>query len=263
MKIYLLPILLVMSTYALACDKPLLIGTQNLWHYAKNYQERLQNLQSDELTKKFDAIAFQEAWNNLKGQSLYNAFLRHGNYRSNYVRTNNLFAMKEGLAIASRFKLIGKRMVKELSYSRWMSKRILMGGLYQTPFGKMYLFNLHLSPYSKGQSRRVTQIKDVRDFLLTMNRELPVLLMGDFNQDIKDFPEFFKPLEDLGLKVAELDECTYCAENPYTDQFTSRLDYILYSKKHFKINKVQRIFVDNPISDHYGVAASFCFDPNT
>jgi endonuclease/exonuclease/phosphatase family metal-dependent hydrolase len=237
------------------------VSTQNLWHYTDEYDLRLDSLNKNLENEKADIMTFQEAWKSFSGKSLYQHYVQDQDLSIHFYKTNNTIVMKEGLSIASKYKHIGKKLAYKLPYSkRFFGKRImLVSTLKITRDLEVYVINVHFSPFGDRKHERVKQLEFVLDKIQNRFNDKPVFLTGDFNQD--EDREFFKPLVDLGFSASapkRIYGCTFCEENPYTDApFNSKLDYIFYQKKFFKLENVRRTFVEEPIADHYGIKAEF------
>ncbi|WP_127716611.1 endonuclease/exonuclease/phosphatase family protein [Halobacteriovorax sp. HLS] len=239
------------------------ISTQNLWHYTKSYESRLDSLIQNIDTEKAEIMTFQEAWKSIGGKSLFNVFIENEELNVHYYKTNNTIIMREGLAIASTYEQVGKKLAYTLPHSKKIfGKRIMIVSKIRLSNEKeIYVINVHFSPFEDRKHERVDQLNFVIDKIRNHFSDRPVLLTGDFNQDQDD--EFYRPLYDLGFREsARKDQigCTFCSENPLTDApFNSKLDYIFYQEEFLKLENVRKTFTENPISDHFGLRAEFSF----
>jgi endonuclease/exonuclease/phosphatase family metal-dependent hydrolase len=237
------------------------VSTQNLWHYTDSYDQRSDSIHRNLETEKADIMTFQEAWKSLSGKSLYKKIVSDQNLDIHYYKTNNTILIREGLAIASTFKQVGKKVGYKLPFSKkFFGKRVMI--VSKVRINKeleVYVMNVHFSPFGDRKHERVAQLNFVIDKIKNNYNDLPIILTGDFNQDEDD--EFFKPLYDLGFSASSKKEdigCTFCDDNQFTDApFNSKLDYIFYQKKFFKVINVRKTFLEDPISDHYGIRVEF------
>jgi len=205
-------------------------------------------------------MTFQEAWKNFKGKSLFRAILKNENYDVHYVKTNNTGIMREGLAIVSNFKQADKKYSYKLPYSKFFGKRVmLVSEVIINQNEKIYVINVHLSPFGDRKHERVEQLNFIIKKIQNRFSDKPVVLTGDFNQE--EDKEFFAPLKEIGFSYSapkEIYGCTFCNDNPYSDgNWNSKLDYIFYQKRFLKLINVRKTFVGNPISDHYGIRSEF------
>ena len=239
------------------------ISTQNLWHYTTSYEQRLDSLLQNIDKEKADIMTFQEAWKSIGGKSLFNIFIENEELNVHYYKTNNTIIIREGLAIASTFDQVGKKLAYILPHSKKLfGKRVMIVSQVKLADEKeIYVINVHFSPFADKKHERVDQLNFVIDKIKHNFSDKAVLLTGDFNQDQDD--EFFQPLYELGFKASARKEqigCTFCSENPLTDApYNSKLDYIFYQEKYLKLENVRKTFTENPISDHFGVRAEFSY----
>lgn len=241
--------------------KSFTVSTQNLWHYTDGYDLRSDSISRNLETEKADIMAFQEAWKSFSGKSLYKQIIANQNLDIHYYKTNNTVLIKEGLAIASSFKQVGKKIGYKLPFSKkFFGKRVMI--ISKVKIDKeleVYIINVHFSPFGDRKHERIAQLEFVIDKIKSKYNDSPVILTGDFNQD--EDHEFFKPLYDLGFSASSSKDdigCTFCEDNQYTDApYNSKLDYIFYQKKFLKLQNVRKTFFDDPISDHYGIKAEF------
>ncbi len=234
------------------------LSTQNLWHYTTDYETRLQNLNTSFDTDQADIMNFQEAWKSIGGKSLYNEILNKGDFQSHFVRTNNTVIIKEGLATISKFPQDDKKFNFKLPHSKVFRRRTMLVTKVKLPSQKeVYIANIHLSPFEEGRSDRDDQLLFILKILKNDFSHLPIIITGDFNQE--EDKSFFTPLIAAGFSSSLEGLCTYCGnENPYAkSEYVSKLDYIFYQKSYFDLIDARRIFVNNPISDHYGLRVEF------
>ncbi|OUR96214.1 hypothetical protein A9Q84_07600 [Halobacteriovorax marinus] len=252
--------LLFLLISPLCFSKSFSVSTQNLWHYTRDYDQRLFELESFIEFEKADIMTFQEAWKHYRGKSLFKAFLRNEDYNVHYVRSNNTGIMKEGLAIVSTFQQSGKKHSFKLPFSKFFGKRLMLVSEIAISAEKsIYVINVHLSPFGDRKHERIEQLKFIIEKIKNRFSDKPIILTGDFNQDQEK--DFFSPLLKIGFSYSARKEkvgCTFCDDNPYTDgDWNSKLDYIFYQKKFFELLNVRKTFEGHPISDHYGLRAVF------
>lgn len=251
----------MLLTTSLSFGESFSVSTQNLWHYTSGYKERLQSLQDNLEYEKADIMGFQEAWKSFSGKSLFKHYVDDTNLDVFYYKTNNTVIIREGLAIATNLKMVGKRLGYKLPYSKKLfGKRVMLVSTIKLSENlDIYVINVHFSPFGDRKHERVAQLEFVINKIKNKFYDKPVIILGDFNQE-EDF-EFFKPLMNLGFSPSATKKeigCTFCEVNEYTDApFNSKLDYIFYQKEFFKVDEVRKTFVENPISDHYGIRVEF------
>ena len=254
-KSLLLLLMTMKATFALNFS----VSTQNLWHYTTNYDERLDSLSKNIDFEKADIMSFQEAWTSFSGKSLYSEYVSDPSLSINFLKTNNTIVIKEGLSIASKFEHVGERFAFKLPHSkRFFGKRMMQVSTLKIPQGpEVYIINVHFSPFGDKKNERIDQLNFVIDKIQNTFNDRPVIITGDFNQD--EDQDFFSPLKAIGFRSSATKAevgCTFCETNIYTDEpFNSKLDYIFYQSDIFKVESVRKIFVENPISDHYGMRA--------
>lgn len=231
------------------------LSTQNLWHYTKDYNTRLSNLHNSFQEDSADIMNFQEAWESIGGKSLYNEFTKKDSFNTHYFRTNNTIVIKEGLSTISKFEFDNKKYNFKLPHSKLFRRRTMIITKVKLKSSKeVYIANVHLSPFSDKRKERDDQLEFILKTIKDQFSDLPIIIAGDFNQEESD-SSFFSPLRKAGFVSSLSGQCTYCSnENPYTNsEYISKLDYIYYQPKYFEINYARRTFVNNPISDHYGI----------
>lgn len=250
--------LIMVSLISTSSKASFTLSTQNLWHYTTDYETRLQNLNDTFNSNKADIMSFQEAWKSLSGKSLYNEILKKESFETHYVRTNNTVVIREGLSTISTFPQDEKKFHFKLPHSKIFRSRTMLVTRIKLPSSReIYVANVHLSPFADGKNERSDQLKFILKTLKDDFSNLPIIITGDFNQEAD--PDFFTPLKKAGFSSSLTGLCTYCGnENPYTNaDYVSKLDYIFYQKDFFSLIDSRRIFINRPISDHYGVRAKF------
>ena len=254
----LLAIFLIMP---LCFSKSFTVSTQNLWHYTDSYDQRADSIERNLESEKADIMTFQEAWKSISGKSLYRKIVADQKLDIHYYKTNSTILIREGLAIASTFKQIGKKVGYKLPFSKkFFGKRVMIVSKVKLDHDlEVYIINVHFSPFGDRKHERVAQLDFVIQKIKNTYNDSPVILTGDFNQD--EDSDFFKPLVELGFSASskkETIDCTFCADNQFTDApFNSKLDYIFYQKKFFKLLSIRKTFLEDPISDHFGLKAEF------
>jgi len=233
------------------------IGTQNLWHYPKNYKERLEGLKEG-LGEGLPAImGFQEAWRYSGNLSLFDEFVRRTGYQSYFARTSNWLVMQEGDALASKFPIEAIKTVG-LPHTQALIKRTVIQSVIKTPVGRVHVLVTHLNPFEKARDIRADQIDFIAKLIGSLPANEAVILMGDMNDGLAS--GIFKPLLQLGFKSAGDGKIsTYDPANPYSSYpEPSAIDHIFYRPAQLELGGVGLMFVEKPISDHYGLWADFC-----
>jgi endonuclease/exonuclease/phosphatase family metal-dependent hydrolase len=236
------------------------VVSQNLWHYPNDYKLRKNNLKTLFMKRSPDVIAFQETWKWFGARSLFSSYLKLTKQNSSFCKTNNMFVMKEGMAIASRFKILNHSCIR-LPHSKIRSKRYINISKIQIENREVLFIDVHLSPYKEKRSERVEQLAFIVDLIRNDYIALPVVLLGDFNQEFDE--DFFKELLNTGFKPAispSRELCSYCSFNKYVKhEFSSKIDFVFYSIDYLKIKNSKILDIDLPISDHFGVWAELSF----
>jgi endonuclease/exonuclease/phosphatase family metal-dependent hydrolase len=233
------------------------IGTQNLYHWMKDYDTRLANMKEEIKLGVPEIVGFQEAavWKN--GESLYNEFINLTLYSAHHQVTNSFGVMAEGIGFASKFP--GQNCIDlELPNTTFNSRQWINVCDFTTQIGQIRAINVHTSPGPWATSNRTDQIKFIVDFLRRTQPKIPVVIVGDFNDEFSSVS--FEPLKKIGfIDVKNGEGPTYdSTANPYaTYSRVARLDYIFYHPRQLRLMKADFMFKKNLVSDHFGLKAQF------
>jgi endonuclease/exonuclease/phosphatase family metal-dependent hydrolase len=192
----------------------------------------------------------------------------------------------EGLAILSRHPIVERR-VHELPHAVPTERRLLLGGVLDTPAGRVEVYTTHLNYRLTDGGKREDQIVALDEQIGKTASELPKILMGDFNATPdSDEIRFLRGLHtSAGRRTfwqdawerrhGHADGFTWARANPYTSRLRwlerdRRLDYIFVSplKRDGRgVVRDCRIVLDRAgadgalPSDHFGLFAEVQLTP--
>ncbi|MDO5606887.1 MAG: endonuclease/exonuclease/phosphatase family protein [Capnocytophaga sp.] len=177
--------------------------------------------------------------------------------------------MLSGQSVVSKFPILENDHIvlervadEDIFYKAFYLERIAQVVKIEHPVQDFYLINIHVEAFDAPTRRR--QLAFVNQLFEEKNRELPVILIGDFNSD---------PAYPDAAITAFLDDPTmgHAAINPQTptqadktypsDAPEERLDYIIYSKKDFDLIDAAILKNYGAISDHLPCWAKLKFKP--
>jgi endonuclease/exonuclease/phosphatase family metal-dependent hydrolase len=223
----------------------------------KDYDARVGRMNVEIAAGIPEIIGFQEAaeWSN--GQSLFNEFLKITAYSKHHRVTNSMGVMREGIGFGS--KNPGENCTDlELPATSANSRQWINICEFPTTLGRIKVVNVHTSPGPWAVSHRTEQIQFIADHLTTLNSAVPIIIVGDFNDEYASVS--FEALKKLGyVDVLNGEGVTYdSTQNPYAQyKRTARLDYIFYHPQQLKLVTAGFMFKENFISDHWGLKAEF------
>lgn len=167
---------------------------------------------------------------------------------------------KYGLVLLSRYPIEyrNNHRLTRLSSQHDTDEPLLMPGfpeiVIQVSERRVHIFNTHLD-YRPDPSIRETEVMEMLEIIEGIDKQEPVILMGDLNAEPED-PEL-AAMSDIFRDAWEGEEgdgegFTFPAAEP-----TKRIDYILYSD-HFKITSVY--VSDTQKSDHRPVVGDLLLE---
>ena len=182
-----------------------------------------------------------------------------------------LIDLEEGSAILSRFPIIDSEAIN-LPRPSPTENRIALRVSLRTPWGNIDAYVTHLT-HAPGMDIKLAQAQTLVEWITSRPRELPALLMGDFN-DLESSPPIDLLTEgfiDMYRAVDPVGPGYTCCQNDLLDpepaQEPERIDYLfLVPGRAFAGDVVDaRVFLDAPFhlpdgsdlwaSEHFGVLA--------
>lgn len=233
------------------------IGTQNLYHWMKDYDNRVSKIKEEVKLGVPEIMAFQEAAEWKSGKSMFKEFIKTTNFTPHYRVTNSLGIMQEGIGFGS-LKPPTNCQDFELPATTFNSRQWINTCEFTTAIGTIKVINAHTTPGPWATSNRTKQIQFMVDYVVKMGPTMPVLVVGDLNDEYGT--ESFEPLKKLGfVDIMNGLGATYdSTQNPYaTYSRIARLDYIFYHPGQLNLVRAGFMFKQNLISDHYGLKAEF------
>lgn len=171
--------------------------------------------------------------------------------------------MLSGQSIMSKYPLINPQRIvlKEVAstpfyYKAFYLERLAQIAVVKHPVKDFLLINVHAEAFDKAT--RTEQLNYLHQLFTEKAKEMPVILLGDFNSDpAYDNASISVFLDDKQIgSVAEnyQEDKTYPADNP-----VERLDYIFFSKKDFELVNAQILTHYKAISDHLPIYGELRF----
>jgi endonuclease/exonuclease/phosphatase family metal-dependent hydrolase len=133
-------------------------------------------------------------------------------------------------------------------YNAFYINRLAQIAIIKHPVKDICVINIHVEAYDKKTRR--SQLKIIHKLCKQKQKEMPVLLIGDFNSSItyKDaaINMFLKDTNLACAGLAEIStEFTFSSDEPF-----ERIDFIFYSKKDFEEIESSVLKEFGEISDH-------------
>jgi endonuclease/exonuclease/phosphatase family metal-dependent hydrolase len=255
--------------------------TFNIWNRQGPWEKRLQLIRDGIRKLAPDVIGLQEVI--LDGDRTQADDIREGlGYQAAFGMAHDLGeGVHFGNAVLSRWP-IERRAVYPLPTADHDERRALLLAEIATPYGKLPFFVTHLNWKFHHGVVRESQVEAIADILMRvepMGRDLPAILVGDFNA-VPESAEirFLRGLQSLNGKSIHFSDCyehtgappghTFDSEkNPFaahTHEFPRRIDYIFVRGPELGTGRGKPVFsevvmkevVDGVApSDHYGVLA--------
>jgi endonuclease/exonuclease/phosphatase family metal-dependent hydrolase len=261
----------------------------NIWDlpywFVKNRRQRI--LQIAEYLQSLDAeiVCLQESFDVHHRRLLYehlglDRYCASGGFEETRKVPFALFDTTGGLVIFSKFPIMQYKFIPFNQFTPSLAERIGRKGVLEatieTPYGVIQVFNIHLHMGGNflARSIRVKQLKSVLEHI-TVQRHGPVILAGDFNENvITEQKKFVTMLQSIGLKHSLYFEQyefmpSYRINNPFVhnwlnrEKYSRRLDYILVSLTEdfdLKVVQYEPIYLIPPLSDHDPVFLSLSSD---
>jgi endonuclease/exonuclease/phosphatase family metal-dependent hydrolase len=261
----------------------------NIWDlpywFVKNRKQRI--LQIAEYLQRLDAeiICLQESFDVHHRRLLYEHLGLERYYTSGgFEETRKVplasFDTTGGLVIFSKFPIIQYKFMPFNQFTPSLIEHIGRKGVLEatieTPYGVIQVFNIHLHVGKNflAHSIRVKQLKSVLERMKSQ-RNLPIILAGDFNEDaLMDQKKFVTLLQSRGLTHSLHFEQyefmpSYRIKNPFVNnwinrsKYSRRLDYILVSLTEefdLKVVQYEPMYLIPPLSDHDPVFLSLSSD---
>lgn len=237
--------------------KLLTFNIQNKY-YIKNYNGIYKNKDTTRLLARFikntniDVLCTQEMVINYQKNFLskLNNYQVYGNYRIKnrfFRRFKLLNKFNESVNIFTNLKVIISDTIFFPSNFFNAIKRIFTYIIIDDP-SKIMIINTHLTAYKRNQKIRLNQVKYLLNFIHRVN--IPVIIMGDFNMNIKNpiFKYFINELEKIDIIHLNINERTL-----KISKNNLAIDHVFVSNN-LKIKKIQIIKNDLVnFSDHYPI----------
>src|SRR5215510_294475 len=224
----------------------------NVWDvpywFVKNRKQRM--LHIAEYLQRLDAeiICLQEAFDVHHRRLLYDHLGLERYYASGGFEETRKAPLAEfdttgGLVILSKFPIIQATFRPFNQFTPSLIERIGRKGVLEatleTPYGLMQIFNIHLH-MGRGFVARSIRFRQLRSILerVKMQRHLPIILAGDFNENIHaEHQKLMTMLQSIGLTHSLYFEQyeympSYRRTNPLVnnwlnrEKYSRRLDYI-------------------------------------
>jgi endonuclease/exonuclease/phosphatase family metal-dependent hydrolase len=253
------------------------VATLNLWNLSEPYERRRELILSELARLQPDLVGFQEVMDApQRGYNQARDLARLEGYHVRYFPAAPLGDGTIGNAVLSRYPITDGA-YEPLPATDGTMARIVIRADVQLPEGRLHFFCTHLSHRTDESFRREAQVEGVDRFVRQGTRELPRILVGDFNAD-PDSTEirFLTGKATLGGRstyyqdaaaIRRAEAPTWAERNPYTDVFREgdrRIDYIFVTHPRPDGNGAVascRLAFDAPgpdgvfPSDHFGVFA--------
>jgi endonuclease/exonuclease/phosphatase family metal-dependent hydrolase len=261
----------------------------NIWDlpywFIRNRKQRI--LQIAEYLRRLDAeiVCLQESFDVHHRRVLYEylGFQRYyasGGFEETRKAPFAEFDTTGGLVIFSKFPILQSTFIPFHQFTPSLIERIGRKGVLEatieTPYGTMQVFNIHLHMGRKFFARRIRfrQLKSVLE-RVKMQRQLPIIVAGDFNENIlAEQEKFVTMLQPIGL-AHSMDfqhyeyMPSYRRNNPLVnnwlnrEKYSRRLDYIFVSLTEefdMKVRQYEPMYLTPPLSDHDPVFLSLSSD---
>lgn len=239
------------------------LGTQNLYHWMKDYDQRLAKMKLEISEGIPEVIGFQEAAKWTNGKSLFNEFIQTTGYSAHHKVTNAMVVMHEGIGFASKLPATACADY-ELPATSFNSRQWINVCEFNVAFGPLIVINAHTSPGPWAVEKRTAQMDFILKTMKVQKPGVPIVIMGDLN-DIYETVSF-EGLKKLGyVDVLKGEGATYdSVANPYAQYSrTARLDYIFYHPDQLQLVDAGFMFKKNIVSDHWGLKATFTLKKTT
>lgn len=164
---------------------------------------------------------------------------------SNFFTLPKLIDYNEGNVIFTKRQVI-KKEVHYLSFFPSIP-RVATCLLLAINDEAVWVINTHLERKNKKIQKK--QLQQLEKIIKKYKSTHPVILMGDFNMSIynKDFKEFIKNLESIGIKRVEIDEKTQVVRKNAIDHIFIPAIWSIIEKGLINDDKI------NQITDHFGI----------
>ena len=114
---------------------------------------------------------------------------------SRFWHETNLSVFQTGIAILSQYEILESNYNEFNAYPFWDAKGFVFAKI-QTPKGVIGVVNLHMSSTTNTEIEAIkdSQFRQISAFLSPFVKEMPVLVLGDFNEDVttERFQKFLK-----------------------------------------------------------------------
>jgi len=253
------------------------VATLNLWNVSEPYAARTALVREQLSRLAADVVGLQEVFDSppsgirqaheLAADDGYHVVLAAEAPRQGGMICN---------AVLSRYPIVGHE-VRALPHRDGDFVRSALRADLALPEGLLHFFCTHLSYRADESCKREGQVLALEEFVREASRELPRVIVGDFNAD-PDSTEmrFLTGKASIAGKSAYYQDAaaitgaaspTWSARNPYTEVYGEgdrRIDYVLVSHARSDrtgmVHSCRRVF-DHPSaegvfpSDHFGVFA--------
>ncbi len=169
-----------------------------------------------------------------------------------------------GQAVVSKFAISNYKvhMFEGVKGSSYFYREIYASRLAQVvtldhPVKPIVVINIHAEAFEA--ETRLKQLDFVYDLFWELDKEFPVILMGDFNSNLKDADAkiyLFLNDERLASCAVDKDDFMSSPDSFPADNPDRRLDYIFFNPEHFELidSRIATEFGD--ISDHFPCVAT-------
>ena len=253
------------------------IGTFNIWHLTEPYDQRRELILAELARLQPDVVGLQEVVDDpTYGMNQARELASVEGLHTFYVPAASFGRGTIGNAVLSRYPILGGES-QPLPATQGTMARVVMRADIQLPEGLLHFFCTHLSHRADESYRRELQAAAVDRFVREATRELPRIVVGDFNAD-SDSNEirFLTGKSTLhgrstyyqdAASICHTEAATWARRNPNTEIFREgdrRIDYVFVSHARPDGNGAVvscRLAFDAPgnngrfASDHFGVFA--------
>jgi endonuclease/exonuclease/phosphatase family metal-dependent hydrolase len=253
------------------------IATLNLWNRSEPYAVRMRQACEGITRLAPDILGLQEVFEeSASGRRQAHELASREGYHVLSYPAGPLGTGTIGNAVLSRYPIVGGE-ARTLPHTDGASGRIIVRADIDLPEGPLHFFCTHLSYRADESYKREEQVLAVDGFVRQAKRELPRILVGDFNAE----PEateirFLTGKATLGGRstyyqdaaaIVGTEAPTWARRNPYTGVFHEgdrRIDYVFATHARSDGNGEIvscRLAFDEPdtpqgfASDHFGVIA--------
>ena len=252
------------------------VVTLNLWNLSEPYAERMELVKLELSRLAADVIGLQEVLESPTYGSQAGMLAASDGYHVVSAAEGPRVDGTMRNAVLSRYPIVGHE-TRALPHPDGDLVRCVLRADLALPEGPLHFFCTHLSYRSDESWKREAQVQAVDDFVRESARELPRIVVGDFNAD-PDSTEirFLTGKATLGGRstyyqdaaaIGGATQPTWSAQNPFTDVYgegNRRIDYVFVT--HARPNRCgavasARIAFAEPNaagifpSDHFGVFA--------